>query len=213
VILDACRNNPFDRTRGFRLGIRNVGGSGLARVDANAAVVVLMAAAPGQTADDGSELENSPFALVLARLMRTPGQTLGELPPRLANEVAEMTRGGQRPDQSGIISASNWRFIQSAPLAAANPKRPITPDIALPTNDLPVTVDRPVQPRLQQFPRRTTSIPNSQTKQRLGPSSTVNWLRAEARSVGFMQSGRSIMSLAVAWTKFLLTALAATSTQ
>lgn len=48
VILDACRNNPFERS--FRSGA----GGGLAQVDAPKGVLVAYATAPGKVAADGT---------------------------------------------------------------------------------------------------------------------------------------------------------------
>ena len=62
VILDACRNNPFARS--FRSA-----GSGLARMDAPAGVLIAYSTAPGDVAADGAG-SNSPYSEALARAMR-----------------------------------------------------------------------------------------------------------------------------------------------
>ena len=67
LVLDSCRNNPFGRS--WRSGTRAVV-NGLAGVEADD-VLVIFAAAPGQTAADGTE-GNSPFATSLAKRLPQP---------------------------------------------------------------------------------------------------------------------------------------------
>ena len=98
VIVDACRNNPYGRT--WRSGTRAVT-RGLGAIDADD-VLVIFAAAPGQTASDGVGLTNSPFATALAqRLSQTdlPVQVLGNV---VRDDVLRATSGLQRP----FVSAS-----------------------------------------------------------------------------------------------------------
>ena len=62
LVLDACRDNPFGRS--WRASTRRSSGMGLAKIEADD-VLILFAAAPGQTASDGTG-HNSPFAVALA---------------------------------------------------------------------------------------------------------------------------------------------------
>ena len=55
VILDACRNNPFERSWS-----RNSNGNGLAYMDAPGGSLIAYSTAPGKTASDGYS-RNSPF--------------------------------------------------------------------------------------------------------------------------------------------------------
>ena len=107
IILDACRNNPT--------ATRSLGGNtrGLARETGptSVSVVTLMAAAPGQVAQDGvAGAANSPFAIALTQGMTRPGATVGELPGYVQAEVERMTEGEQTPDLQGIWRNVNWAF-------------------------------------------------------------------------------------------------------
>lgn len=105
IILDACRNNPT--------ATRSIGGGtrGLARESSNAnvQVVTLMAAGPGEVAQDGAT-GNSPFAIALTQGMTRPGITVGELPSYVQAEVERMTEGQQTPDLQGIWPNVHWSF-------------------------------------------------------------------------------------------------------
>lgn len=128
IILDACRNNPT--------ATRSLGGNtrGLARETGptSVSVVTLMAAAPGQVAQDGvAGAANSPFAIALTQGMTRPGATVGELPGYVQAEVERMTEGEQTPDLQGIWRNVNWAFdpagapktvVASAP-AGADPTK------------------------------------------------------------------------------------------
>ena len=110
VILDACRNNP--------VAARSLGGNtrGLVReTSASAApVVTLMAAGPGEVAQDGAAA-NSPFATALAQGMTRPGMTVGELPSYVQAEVARITENEQTPDLQGIWPDVHWTFDPNGP--------------------------------------------------------------------------------------------------
>jgi len=124
IILDACRNNPT--------ATRSLGGNtrGLTRETgpSSIAVVTLMAAAPGQVAQDGVPgAANSPFAIALTQGMTRPGATVGELPGYVQAEVERMTEGQQTPDLQGIWRNVNWSFDLNPPkVAAAAPGADVT---------------------------------------------------------------------------------------
>lgn len=116
IILDACRNNPT--------ATRSIGGNsrGLTRETGptSVAVVTLMAAGPGQVAQDGAAgAANSPFAIALTQGMSRPGVTVGELPSYVQAEVERMTEGEQTPDLQGIWPNVHWSFDPNPPKAVA----------------------------------------------------------------------------------------------
>src|SRR4051812_7291301 len=110
VILDACRNNP--------VASRSLGGNtrGLVRETSASSVqvVTLMAAGPGEVAQDGNGA-NSPFATALSQGMTRPGMTVGELPSYVQAEVARMTENEQTPDLQGIWPDVHWTFDPNGP--------------------------------------------------------------------------------------------------
>jgi TPR repeat protein len=116
IILDACRNNPT--------ATRSIGGNsrGLARETGptSVAVVTLMAAGPGQVAQDGAGgAANSPFAIALTQALTRPGITVGELPSYVQAEVERMTEGEQTPDLQGIWPNVHWSFDPNGPVKSA----------------------------------------------------------------------------------------------
>ena len=115
IILDACRNNPT--------ATRSIGGNsrGLTRETGptSVAVVTLMAAGPGQVAQDGTGgAANSPFAIALTQGLTRPGITVGELPGYVQAEVERMTEGEQTPDLQGIWPNVHWSFDPNGPVKA-----------------------------------------------------------------------------------------------
>ncbi len=91
VFFDACRNNPLPRS--LSRGASN----GLARLEANAAgMMIAFATAPGDTALDGSG-SNSPFTEALARLIDTPDLEVRHLLGRVRESVYTSTGERQLP--------------------------------------------------------------------------------------------------------------------
>jgi Caspase domain len=102
AVLDACRNNPFGRT--WKSGTRAVT-RGLIGVEADD-VLVIYAAAPGQTASDGEEGVNSPFAQSLARRLPEPDVPVQLLGGLVRDDVLSVTDGQQRPFISASITGT-----------------------------------------------------------------------------------------------------------
>lgn len=101
VVLDSCRNNPFGRS--WRSGTRAVQ-NGLAGVEADD-VLVIFAAAPGQTAADGTGA-NSPFATSLAKRLPQPDLPVQLLGGAIRDDVLAATGGQQRPFVSASITGT-----------------------------------------------------------------------------------------------------------
>jgi len=97
VILDACRNNPFDHIPEF-------GDNGLAEMKAPTGTFLSYATAPGAVALDGSGT-NSPFTQALADEMSTPGVPIEQVFKQVRIRVLEQTEGLQTPwDTSSLTS-------------------------------------------------------------------------------------------------------------
>jgi formylglycine-generating enzyme required for sulfatase activity len=93
VILDACRNNPFERTRG--------GGGGLAAVtDAPEGTLVAFATAPGKLALDGKPGENGLYTSHLLKALQRPGLAIEEVFKATRVSVARESNGRQLPWES-----------------------------------------------------------------------------------------------------------------
>ncbi|MDX2197433.1 MAG: caspase family protein [Phycisphaerae bacterium] len=113
VIVDACRNNPFGRT--WRSGTRAVQ-RGLGPIDADD-VLVIFAAAPGQTASDGEGASNSPFAQALARRLPQadlPVQVLGNV---VRDDVLRATGNTQRPFVSASMTGELFYLVPRTAMA------------------------------------------------------------------------------------------------
>jgi hypothetical protein len=96
VILDACRNNPFER--------RMRGGSrGLAAVDAARGTLVAYATAPGSVAADGDG-KNGLYTEELLEALREPGLKVEEVFKRVRINVARRSKGAQTPWESSSLT-------------------------------------------------------------------------------------------------------------
>jgi len=109
VILDSCRNNPFGRS--WRSGTRAVQ-NGLAGIEADD-VLVIFAAAPGQTAADGTGA-NSPFAASLAKRLPQPDLPVQLLGGAIRDDVLAATGGQQRPFVSASITGTPVYLVPRA---------------------------------------------------------------------------------------------------
>jgi hypothetical protein len=86
VVLDACRNNPF-----------NAGGTkGLSRIDSNARLFVSYSTSPGSVALDGAG-RNSPYTKYLSRAIEAPALSLEDTFKRTLEGVYRETKGQQMP--------------------------------------------------------------------------------------------------------------------
>ncbi|HMH77104.1 MAG TPA: caspase family protein [Candidatus Udaeobacter sp.] len=96
VILDACRNNPFER--------RMRGASrGLAAVDAARGTLVAYATAPGSVAADGDG-KNGLYTEELLEALREPGLKIEEVFKRVRINVARRSKGAQTPWESSSLT-------------------------------------------------------------------------------------------------------------
>lgn len=107
VVLDSCRNNPFGRT--WRSATRAVT-RGLGAIDVDD-VLVIYAAAPGQTASDGQGASNSPFAAALARRLPQQDLPIQLLGGAVRDDVLAATGGQQRPFVSASITGTPFYLV------------------------------------------------------------------------------------------------------
>jgi len=94
VILDACRDNPFERS--WRRGTE---GSGLAFMNAPSGSLIAYSTAPGKTALDGGG-KNSPYTSALLKHIGTPNITVLEMFQGVRSTVMSKSRGEQIPWES-----------------------------------------------------------------------------------------------------------------
>ena len=105
VILDACRDNPFERS--WRRGTE---GSGLAFMNAPSGSLIAYSTAPGKTALDGGG-KNSPYTSALLKHIGTPNITVLEMFQGVRSTVMSKSRGEQIPWESTSLRG-NFYFTR-----------------------------------------------------------------------------------------------------
>lgn len=94
IILDACRNNPFERSwRAVK--INGTGGGGLAFMNAPTGSLIAYSTAPGNTAADGVEGTNGVYTSALLKHMKTPNIPIEEMFKRVRVTVENKTNKRQ----------------------------------------------------------------------------------------------------------------------
>ena len=107
VILDACRNNPFQRS--FTAATQ-----GLARMDAPQGTFISYATAPGKVASDGSG-QNGLYTEQLVKHMKTPGIGLEEMFKRVRADVFRLSNKKQVPWTASSM-VEKFSFNKAAPV-------------------------------------------------------------------------------------------------
>jgi hypothetical protein len=96
VILDACRNNPFERR--FRGS-----SAGLAQTEAPTGSLIAYATAPGKVASDGDG-ENGLYTGELLRVLEEPGLKVEDVFKRVRARVAAATNNQQVPWEASSLT-------------------------------------------------------------------------------------------------------------
>ncbi len=94
VILDACRDNPFERSWS-----RSAQGKGLAFMNAPTGSFIAYATSPGKTASDGIG-SNGLYTAALLQHIKTPGLTIEDVFKRVRTTVKKKSGGKQVPWES-----------------------------------------------------------------------------------------------------------------
>ena len=97
VVLDACRNNPFERR--FRSGA----GRGLAQIDAPAGTLIAYATAPGKIALDG-EGAHGTYTEALLQAIESPGLKVEDVFKQVRIQVLKVTNNQQVPWESSSLT-------------------------------------------------------------------------------------------------------------
>jgi uncharacterized caspase-like protein len=124
VILDACRDNPFNKTMKRTIGARAIG-RGLAKVEpASPNTLIAFAAKAGSTANDG-DTNNSPFTAALVKYLPRPGLDLRKAFGFTRDDVLKATNNRQEPFIYGSLGGDDVALV---PAAAAQPAPASAPD-------------------------------------------------------------------------------------
>lgn len=112
IILDACRNNPFERR--FRGG-----GQGLAFINAPSGTLIAYATAPGKVASDGDG-RNGLYTRELLAAMDLPGLKVEDVFKRVRANVARATGESQVPWEASSLTGDF--FFSGASTAGYQPQ-------------------------------------------------------------------------------------------
>ncbi len=104
IILDACRNNPFERSWS-----RSVNGSGLAFMDAPSGSFIAYATSPGRTASDGYG-RNGLYTSALLQHIVEPNISIELMFKKVRETVSEKSEKAQIPWESTSL-LGNFYFV------------------------------------------------------------------------------------------------------
>jgi len=142
TLLDACRNNPYEkRVRGLSRTAQ-VRGAGLAAIDNVQGTILSYATEPGNVAIDGNG-EHSPYAVALLKHLEQPGLSVQDMLAQVGLDVMTATKGEQQPWYS---SSPVPKFCFAGCKRAAQNTRPFDDDTrriksAIETGDI-ATIER-----------------------------------------------------------------------
>lgn len=141
VILDACRNNPFERRAS-----RSLGATGLAQMEAPKGSLIAYSTAPGKTAADGDG-RNGLYTQALLKFIQEPGLTIEQVFKNVRKEVARATRDAQMPWESSSMTGEFYFLPGSRPSVALNSQTVTRPTER--TSVTPTTAPAKVQEVIQ----------------------------------------------------------------
>jgi WD40 repeat protein len=108
IILDACRNNPFERS-----WTRAVSGKGLAFMNAPTGTVIAYATAPGNTASDGGG-NNGLYTSAILETIKIPDITILQMFQKVRGIVSQKSNKQQIPWESTSLTG-DFYFYQTPP--------------------------------------------------------------------------------------------------
>lgn len=108
IALDACRNNPFERS--WHRGAGR--GRGLSAINAPVGTFISYATSPGTTASDG-QTEHSPYTEALLSVLDIPDLPIEAVFKRVATKVFQTTNQTQTPWYSSSLFEGDFIFNPS----------------------------------------------------------------------------------------------------
>jgi hypothetical protein len=138
IILDACRNNPFSRTRSGRAA------NSLAPMFAPKGTFIAYSTSPGQTSKDGNG-RNGAYTDSLLRHLHTPDLSIEEIFKRTRNSLASITGGKQTSWEHTSLTNEfvfNVSIFKSMPSSLYSKDALIDKDFALPQGNETAAVIR-----------------------------------------------------------------------
>lgn len=154
VIVDACRNNPFNtppavNTDGQLVHLRkaDLGTKGLAEMEAPSGTVIAFSTAPGRVAIDSAAAPNSVYAKHLLTQLRVPGLPIEDVFKRVRSGVMAETQNLQVPWESSSLTGE-FCFSTDTGLPCG-----------LPTHRTSHRKDEPAKLRMQPNPEAAALLP------------------------------------------------------
>ena len=124
VILDACRDNPFNKTMKRTIGSRAIG-RGLAKVEPESPnTLIAFAAKAGSTASDGDS-KNSPFTAALVKYLPRPGLDLRKAFGYTRDDVLKATNNKQEPFIYGSLGGDDVALVPAPDKTAVDTNKPL----------------------------------------------------------------------------------------
>lgn len=126
IILDACRDNPFEQTLSRSMGKTRSSQAlsrGLAEIDTGGGTLIAFATDPGRVALDG-EKNHSPFTEALLEHMDAPGLDIGLVMRRVTRSVKEATNDRQSPWVNVSLDGEFYLNPASAPAPSSDAPAP-----------------------------------------------------------------------------------------
>ena len=109
LILDACRDNPFETTWNKT---RSLKGNGLAKISPPSGTLIAYSTDTGQTAADGKS-ENSIYTECLSRNMLIENISLDQVFRNVRSEVLKITNGSQKPVEATQLTGQTFYLVKS----------------------------------------------------------------------------------------------------
>jgi tetratricopeptide (TPR) repeat protein len=104
IIMDACRNNPFERS-----WHRSASGNGLAMMNAPTGSLIAYATAPGRVASDGAG-SNGLYTSALLKYLNDPKLSIEQVFKKVRTEVTEKSAGAQVPWETTSLTGDDFYF-------------------------------------------------------------------------------------------------------
>lgn len=140
VILDACRNNPYQRG-----GARSISGKGLAKAAVpSSGTLILYATRPGETASDNPEGRNGLFTKHLLAAMDKPQIQIEDAFKLVAKQVYLESERVQSPWMEGVLFGQFYLHANVQPAPAASSAASVSTPRLFPS---PVTTSQASPPQ------------------------------------------------------------------
>lgn len=112
LILDACRDNTFEKDWSGKTRSSSTKGSGLARMQAPSGSLIAFSTTAGTTAPDGEGV-NSDYSRVLAEQMKVPGISIYEVFSNVRKEIKALSGGYQQTEESTQLTGKTLYLVKN----------------------------------------------------------------------------------------------------